>query len=178
MIAEFGHYALVLPLALALAQASVPIVGARKNDPVLMAVAGPTAIAQLLFVAIAFGALTICYVRSDFSVINVFENSHSAKPLIYKISGVWGNHEGSMLLWVLILALFSALVSIFGANLPSVLRSLVLAVPAWISSAFYLFILTTSNPCLRMANPPMQGRYLNPVLQDIGLALHPPMLHL
>ena len=118
MIAEFGHYALVLALALALVQASVPIVGARKNDPVLMAVAGPTAIAQLLFVAIAFGALTICYVRSDFSVINVFENSHSAKPLIYKISGVWGNHEGSMLLWVLILALFGALVALFGRNLP------------------------------------------------------------
>ena len=122
MIAEFGHYALVLALALALVQASVPIVGARKNDPVLMAVAGPTAIAQLLFVAIAFGALTICYVRSDFSVINVFENSHSAKPLIYKISGVWGNHEGSMLLWVLILSLFGALVALFGGNLPARLK--------------------------------------------------------
>src|SRR5580765_3089956 len=145
MIAEFGHYALVLALALALVQASVPIIGARRNDPALMAVAGPAAVAQLCFVAVAFGALIMCYVRSDFSVVNVFENSHSAKPLIYKITGVWGNHEGSMLLWVLILSLFSALVAIFGVNLPSTLRSLVLAVQGWIASAFYLFILITSN---------------------------------
>src|SRR5947209_5444097 len=119
MIAEFGHYALVLALALALVQASVPMVGARTNDPVLMAVAGPTAVAQFCFIAIAFAALTMCYVRSDFSVVNVFENSHSAKPLIYKLSGVWGNHEGSMLLWVLILSLFGALVALFGGNLPA-----------------------------------------------------------
>src|SRR5438128_12313456 len=121
MIAESGHYALVLALALALVQMTVPFVGARKNDPVLMAVAGPTAVAQLCFVALAFGALMICYVRSDFSVLNVFENSHSAKPLVYKLSGVWGNHEGSMLLWVFILTVFGALVAVFGANLPVVL---------------------------------------------------------
>ena len=178
MIAEFGHYALVLALALALVQASVPIVGARKNDPVLMAVAGPTAIAQLLFVAIAFGALTICYVRSDFSVINVFENSHSAKPLIYKISGVWGNHEGSMLLWVLILSLFGALVALFGGNLPARLKANVLAVQSWIAVAFFLFILATSNPFLRIVQPPFEGRDLNPILQDPGLAIHPPLLYL
>src|SRR4051794_527029 len=178
MIAEFGHYALVLALALALAQASVPIVGARKNDPVLMAVAGPTAIAQLLFVAIAFGALTICYVRSDFSVINVFENSHSAKPLIYKISGVWGNHEGSMLLWVLILSRFGALVALFGGNLPARLKANVLAVQSWIAVAFLLFILVTSNPFLRILQPPFEGRDLNPILQDPGLAIHPPLLYL
>ena len=93
MIAELGHYALVLALGLALVQACVPIIGVRKHDPVRMAVAGPTAIAQFCFVAIAFGALIICYVRSDFSVVNVFENSHSAKPLVYKITGVWGNHD-------------------------------------------------------------------------------------
>ncbi len=127
MIAELGHYALVLALGLALVQASVPLVGARKNDPALMAVAGPTAVAQFCFVAIAFAALTICYVRSDFSVVNVFENSHSAKPLIYKITGVWGNHEGSMLLWVLILSLFGALVALFGSNLPARLKANVLA---------------------------------------------------
>src|SRR3954462_7177843 len=178
MIAEFGHYALVLALALALVQASVPIVGARKNDPVLMAVAGPTAIAQLLFVAMAFGALTICYVRSDFSVINVFENSHSAKPLIYKISGVWGNHEGSMLLWVLILSLFGALVALFGGNLPARLKANVLAVQSWIAVAFLLFILATSNPFLRILEPPFEGRDLNPILQDPGLAIHPPLLYL
>src|SRR6266852_1613449 len=156
MIAEFGHYALVLALALALVQASVPMVGARKNDPVLMAVAGPTAVAQFLFVAIAFAALTACYVRSDFSVVNVFENSHSLKPLIYKISGVWGNHEGSMLLWVLILSVFGALVAIFGGNLPASLKANVLAVQSWIASAFYLFILVTSNPFLRIAAPPLE----------------------
>ena len=98
MIAELGHYALVLALGLALVQAVVPIYGARQNDPVLMSVAGAAAVTQFLFVALAFGALVACYVTSDFSVVNVFENSHSAKPLIYKITGVWGNHEGSMLL--------------------------------------------------------------------------------
>ena len=162
MIAELGHYALVLALGLALVQASVPIVGARKNDPALMAVAGPTAVVQFCFIAIAFAALTICYVRSDFSVVNVFENSHSAKPLVYKISGVWGNHEGSMLLWVLILGLFGALVALFGSNLPARLKANVLAVQSWIAVAFILFILVTSNPFLRIAEPPFEGRDLNP----------------
>jgi len=178
MIAEFGHYALVLALALALVEASVPIVGARKNDPVLMAVAGPAALAQFCFVAIAFAALMICYVRSDFSVLNVFENSHSAKPLVYKLSGVWGNHEGSMLLWVLILTLFGALVALFGGNLPARLKATVLAVQSSIAFAFILFILVTSNPFLRIAEPPFEGRDLNPILQDPGLAIHPPLLYL
>src|SRR5438105_8616854 len=178
MIAEFGHYALVLALALALVEASVPMVGARKNDPVLMAVAGPAALAQFCFVALAFAALTICYVRSDFSVLNVFENSHSAKPLVYKISGVWGNHEGSMLLWVLILSTFGALVAIFGGNLPAGLRANVLGVQSWIAVAFDLFILLTSNPFLRIHDAPIEGRDLNPLLQDPGLAIHPPMLYL
>src|SRR6201993_652265 len=178
MIAEFGHYALVLALALALVQASVPMVGARTNDPVLMAVAGPTAVAQFCFIAIAFAALTMCYVRSDFSVINVFENSHSAKPLIYKLSGVWGNHEGSMLLWVLILSLFGALVALFGGNLPARLKATVLAVQASIAVAFILFILVTSNPFLRIPEPPFEGRDLNPILQDPALPIHPPLLYL
>jgi cytochrome c-type biogenesis protein CcmF len=178
MIAEAGHYALVLALVLALVQSVVPMIGVKLGEPSLMSVAGSTAVAQFAFALFAFGALTLAYVLSDFSVVNVFENSHSAKPLLYKITGVWGNHEGSMLLWVLILSLFSALVAIFGANLPSVLRSLVLAVQGWIASAFYLFILITSNPFLRIADPPLEGRDLNPVLQDIGLAVHPPMLYL
>src|SRR2546429_5843322 len=177
MIAEFGHYALVLALALALVQASVPMVGARTNDPVLMAVAGPTAVAQFCFIATAFAALTMCYVRSDFSVVNVFENSHSAKPLIYKLSGVWGNHEGSMRLWVFILTVFGALVALFGANLPARLRATVLSVQSSIAVAFDLFILLTSNPFLRIADPPFEGRDLNPVLQDPGLAIHPPLLY-
>src|SRR6266480_864825 len=178
MIAEFGHYALVLALALALVQASVPMIGARKDDPVLMAVAGPTAVGQFCFVAMAFAALMTCYVRSDFSVVNVFENSHSAKPLVYKLSGVWGNHEGSMLLWVFILGLFGALVALLGNNLPTRLKALVLAVQSWIAVAFELFILVTSNPFLRIGDAPLEGRDLNPILQDPGLAVHPPLLYL
>jgi cytochrome c-type biogenesis protein CcmF len=175
---EFGHYALVLALALALVQAIVPLWGARRNDATLMGVAGSTALAQFVFVAASFAALTACYVGSDFSVQNVFQNSHSAMPLLYKYTSVWGNHEGSMLLWVLILALFGALVALFGANLPDTLRANVLAVQAWIASAFYLFILMTSNPFLRFAQTPAEGRDLNPILQDIGLAVHPPLLYL
>ncbi|WOH68408.1 heme lyase CcmF/NrfE family subunit [Bradyrhizobium sp. BWA-3-5] len=178
MIAEAGHYALVLALALALIQSIVPMLGARWGDHALMNVARSTALAQLLFVGASFTALTMLHVVSDFSVANVFENSHSMKPLLYKITGVWGNHEGSMLLWVLILALFGGLVAAFGNNLPLSLRAHVLAVQGWIAAAFYLFILVTSNPFLRIASPPIEGRDLNPVLQDIGLAVHPPMLYL
>ncbi|MBW7969919.1 heme lyase CcmF/NrfE family subunit [Bradyrhizobium sp. BR 10289] len=178
MIAESGHYALVLALALALIQSIVPLIGARLRDAALMNVARSTALAQLLFVGASFVALVTLHVNSDFSVANVYENSHSMKPLLYKITGVWGNHEGSMLLWVSILALFGGLVAAFGNNLPLSLRAHVLAVQAWIASAFYLFILITSNPFLRIVNPPIEGRDLNPVLQDIGLAVHPPMLYL
>ena len=178
MIAESGHYALVLAFGLALIQSTVPILGARWHDYALMNVARSTAVAQLLFVAASFAALVTLHVSSDFSVVNVVENSHSMKPLIYKITGVWGNHEGSMLLWVSILALFGGMVAIFGNNLPISLRAHVLAAQAWIASAFYLFILVTSNPFLRIANPPIEGQDLNPVLQDIGLAVHPPMLYL
>jgi len=178
MIAEAGHYALVLALGLALIQAIVPIIGARLRDPALMNVARSTAVAQMLFAVASFGALVALHVTSDFSVANVYENSHSLKPLIYKITGVWGNHEGSMLLWVLILAVFGGLVATFGGNLPTSLRAHVLAAQAWIATSFYLFILITSNPFLRIANPPIEGRDLNPVLQDIGLAVHPPLLYL
>ncbi len=178
MIAEAGHYALVLALVLALIQSVVPVIGARLRDPGLMNVARSTALTQFAFTAASFAALTWLHVTSDFSVANVFENSHSLKPMIYKITGVWGNHEGSMLLWVLILALFGALVAAFGNNLPRSLRAHVLAVQGWVGAAFYLFILATSNPFARIANPPMEGRDLNPILQDIGLAIHPPMLYL
>jgi cytochrome c-type biogenesis protein CcmF len=178
MIPEIGHFALVLALLVGIAQASVPMIGARRNDPRLMGVAESTALAQFGFVAAAFAALTACYVRSDFSVLTVFENSHSAMPLIYKFTSVWGNHEGSMLLWVLILTLFGALVAGFGRNMPESFKACVLAVQAWIAVAFYLFILLTSNPFLRLAPAPFEGRDLNPVLQDVGLAVHPPMLYL
>jgi cytochrome c-type biogenesis protein CcmF len=175
---EFGHYALVLALALALVQGTVPLWGAHTRDATLMSVGGSTAMAQLVFVAASFAALTACYIASDFSVENVVQNSHSTMPLIYKYTSVWGNHEGSMLLWVLILALFGAMVALFGGNLPDTLRANVLAVQAWIAVAFYIFILMTSNPFLRVAQAPAEGRDLNPILQDLGLAIHPPLLYL
>ncbi len=178
MIAEIGHYALVLALGLSLVQGVVPLLGARSGDVVLCRTAEPLALAQFGFVTLSFTALTACYVGSDFSVANVYENSHSAMPLIYKFTSVWGNHEGSMLLWVLILSIFGAWVAYSGTNLPLTLRVTVLAVQSWIAAAFYAFILATSNPFLRLAQVPAEGRDLNPLLQDIGLALHPPFLYL
>ncbi|MCM5558597.1 heme lyase CcmF/NrfE family subunit [Pleomorphomonas sp. JP5] len=178
MIVEFGHFALILALAVAVAQSILPVVGFFRRDPALMAVAPRASMMQLLLVAIAFSALTYAYLVSDFSLLNVVENSHSEKPLIYKFSGVWGNHEGSMLLWALILAVFGAAVAAFGGNLPQTLKANVLAVQGWISTAFLAFILTTSNPFLRLAEPPIEGKDLNPVLQDVGLAIHPPLLYL
>ena len=178
MIPELGHYALMLALGLALIQGTMPIVGTRTNDPALMSIAVPAALAQFAFVAIAFGALAECYVASDFSVLNVFENSNSQMPLIYRLTSIWGNHEGSMMLWISILAFFGAMVAIFGGNLPAKLKANALAVQAWIAAAFELFILATSNPFVRIAEAPFEGRDLNPILQDPGLAFHPPLLYL
>ena len=178
MTPELGHFALVLALGLGLIQSIVPVIGVHRRDGSLMRLAGSTALAQFVFVALSFLALTVCYVTSDFSVATVYENSHSMMPLVYKVTSVWGNHEGSMLLWVLILSLFGALVALFGNNLPAALKSHVLAVQSWIACAFYLFILLTSNPFLRLASAPFEGRDLNPILQDIGLAIHPPLLYL
>src|SRR3979490_3115537 len=142
-----------------------------------MGVAEPTALAQFGFVAFSFAALVACYVMSDFSVATVFDNSHSTMPLIYKFTSVWGNHEGSMLLWVLILSLFGALAAGFGGNIPAALKATVLSVQSWVAAAFYLFILITSNPFQRLADAPFEGRDLNPILQDLGLAIHPPILY-
>ncbi len=178
MIAEVGHYALVLALLLSLVQATVPMVGAARGNAAWMEVARPAAVGQLVFVAVAFFALMYAFVTSDFSVVNVAQNSHSAKPMLYKISGVWGNHEGSMLLWVLILALFGSMVAIFGRNLPAELRARVLAIQGLIALGFLAFILATSNPFERLDPPPFDGRDLNPLLQDPGLAFHPPFLYL
>ena len=178
MIAELGHFALALALVLALLQASLPLIGARRGNLAWMAVGGSTALAQFALVALAFVALVHAYVTSDFSLINVADNSHSAKPLLYKITGVWGNHEGSMLLWVLILSLFGAAVAWFGTNLPPDLRARVLAVQGMIGAGFLAFILFTSNPFLRQVPAPIDGQGLNPILQDPGLAIHPPFLYL
>src|SRR5262245_11473682 len=176
--AEVGHYALVLALALMLVQSSVPLLGLRWREERLVAVSGSTPVMSFALIALAFLSLVAAYVTSDFSVRNVFENSHSSKLLLFKITGVWGNHEGSMLLWVLILSLFGALVALFSSNLPSALRARVLAVQGWIGSAFLLFILFTSNPFARLDPAPLEGQDLNPILQDIGLAIHPPFLYL
>jgi len=178
MIVEIGHFALVLALAAALAQTIVPFWGARVGDRGLMEVGRSAALTQLALIAIAFAALVNAHLTSDFSVLNVAENSHSAVPAIYKISGVWGNHEGSMLLWVLILAVFGALVALFGRALPAALRADALAVQGLISVAFLAFILLTSNPFERLMPAPFEGRDLNPILQDPGLAIHPPLLYL
>lgn len=178
MITEFGHFALILALMVALVQTVVPLVGAHYRWSGWMAVAEPAAVAQFILVAASFGALTYAFVTSDFSLSLVVNNSHSAKPMLYKITGVWGNHEGSMLLWVLIVALFGAAAAFFGSNLPQTLRARVLAVQGAIGVAFLMFSLFTSNPFLRMAVPPMDGTDLNPLLQDPGLAFHPPFLYL
>ena len=178
MIVEIGHFALVLAFALALVQFAAPLAGTRLGDERLMAIGGPAAIAGCALVALSFAALTAAYVTSDFSVVNVWENSHSQKPMLYKVTGVWGNHEGSMLLWILILALFGALVAVFGRNLPPSLRANVLSIQGLIGVAFLLFLLATSNPFARLEPAPLEGNDLNPLLQDIGLAVHPPLLSL
>src|SRR5215208_2472760 len=178
MIPELGQFALILALAVALVQGSLPFVGAARGDVRLMALGRTAALTQAFLVILAFGALTQAYVTSDFSVANVVANSHSAKPLVYKISGVWGNHEGSMLLWALILAVFGAAVALFGANLPDTLRARVLAIQALIGVGFLAFLLFTSNPFERLSPAPADGNGLNPLLQDPGLAFHPPLLYL
>lgn len=178
MIAESGHFALILALGVALFQTCVPMAGAIRGGLRWMEAGRAAAVLQLILLFWSFTALTIAFVTSDFSVALVYENSHSAKPLLYKFSGVWGNHEGSMLLWVLILALFGAAVAGLGQTLPPTLRARVLSVQGAIGAAFLSFILLTSNPFLRIGNPPLNGRDLNPLLQDPGLAFHPPFLYL
>jgi len=178
VIAEIGHFALMLALAVALVQMTVPMVGAQTGRAAWMATGTPAAQLQFVLIAISFAALTRAYVVSDFSLINVEQNSHSAKPMIYKVTGVWANHEGSMLLWVLILALFGMLVASFGRNLPPRLKARVLGVQGMIGFGFVLFILATSNPFTRQPFPPMDGRGMNPLLQDPGVAFHPPFLYM
>ncbi len=178
MIVELGHFALILAFAVAIVQAVVPMVGAHKGWRGWMAVAEPAATAQFLLTLAAFAALTYAFVVSDFSLRLVVLNSHTDKPMLYKISGVWGNHEGSMLLWILILTLFGACAAWFGGGLPPTLRARVLGVQSAIAVAFFAFILFTSNPFTRLAVPPMNGEDLNPLLQDPGLAFHPPFLYL
>jgi len=178
MTAELGHFALIFAFMVAIVQMVVPQVGAYKGWNGWMQMAVPASIVQFLMTLLAFGALTYAFVVSDFSLNVVVANSHSAKPMLYKISGTWGNHEGSMLLWVLILTLFGAMVGVFGRGLPPSLKARVLSVQSTIAVAFFAFLLFTSNPFARLAFPPMDGQGLNPLLQDPGLAFHPPFLYL
>ncbi|WP_424810762.1 heme lyase CcmF/NrfE family subunit [Roseococcus sp. YIM B11640] len=177
MIPELGHFALILAAMLAVAQSVLPLVGAQRGDARMMGSAAPLAVAGLLAVLAAFAALMWSYATNDTTVSNVVANSHSLKPLIYKLSGTWGNHEGSMVLWALVLALCSASVAVFGRGLPSALQARVIAVLGTISIGFLAFILFTSNPFQRVWPPAPDGNGLNPLLQDIGLAIHPPLLY-
>jgi cytochrome c-type biogenesis protein CcmF len=178
VVAELGHFALIVALVVAAVQATVPLIGAARGDDALIAVARPAAGMQFLMAALAFFALMYCFVQSDFSLLAVFQSSHSLKPLLYKVTGVWGNHEGSLLLWILILTGFGAAVAGFGRNLPPSLMARVLSVQAMVGVGFLAFILFTSNPFERVFPVPAEGRGLNPLLQDPGLAIHPPFLYL
>ncbi len=178
MLIELAHFALVLALIVACVQSVVPLVGAHKGWRGWMAVADPAATAQLILIGFSFAVLTWAFVVSDFSLRLVTLNSHTDKPMLYKVTGVWGNHEGSLLLWVLILALFGASAAWFGQGLPERLRARVLAVQGSVGVAFLAFMLFTSNPFQRLATPPLNGQDLNPLLQDPGLAFHPPFLYL
>jgi cytochrome c-type biogenesis protein CcmF len=178
MIAELGLYALILAALVSLLQGTVPLIGAARRRIAWMVFADHAALVQLALVALAFGCLVAVFVTSDFSVRLVAANSHSLNPMLYKIAGAWGNHEGSLLLWVLILALFGAAVACFGNGLPATLKARVLAVQGLIGLGFHAFMLTTSNPFARLDPAPLDGNELNPLLQDPGLAFHPPMLYL
>ncbi len=178
MINELGHFALVLAFAVSIAQSIIPMWGAHKGYAEPMRFAQPAAITAFLLVGLSFAALTHAFLNSDFSLKVVASNSHSLKPLLYKISGVWGNHEGSMLLWVLILTLFGGLVAALGNAIPPELKARTLAVQGMVGVAFLAFILFTSNPFDRLPFPPEDGSGLNPLLQDPGLAFHPPFLYL
>ena len=178
MIIELGHLALILAFNLSIVQLIVPMIGIKYKWSNLIRLSGPLASFQFLLTFISFGALMNAFITSDFSVKLVVENSHSLKPMLYKISGTWGNHEGSMLLWVLILTFFGFLVACFGSNLRTDFKARVLSVQSAIASCFFAFILFTSNPFERYSIAPLNGQDLNPLLQDPGLAFHPPFLYM
>lgn len=179
MLAEVGHFSLIIALSVALLQATLPLWGAHRNYTLWMAVARPAALVQFLFVVLAFVSLIALFLQNDFTVSYVAMQSNSHLPYWYKISAVWGGHEGSLLLWVLILAGWSAAVAVFSSTLPLDAVSRILAVMGWISIGFLLFILLTSNPFDRLLpNFPLDGNDLNPLLQDVGLIIHPPTLYM
>jgi cytochrome c-type biogenesis protein CcmF len=178
MIPELGHFALIVALCIACVQALVPLLGAARGEPAWMGLARPAAQGQFVFVAIAFACLAYCFVSNDFSVLNVANNSNSALPAAYRFAATWGSHEGSLLLWVLMLGLWMVGVSVFSRHLPAPLSARILSVMAMISVGFLLFMLFTSNPFERLLPAPADGRDLNPLLQDPGMVIHPPMLYM
>ncbi len=178
MIAELGHFALMIALVFALLGAVVPHYGLARGNARLISLADNAVLGQFLMAVVAYAALTYSFLISDFSVYAVAAHSHSAKPLLYKISGVWGNHEGSLMFWVLVLTLFGTAVAVKGKRLPLRFRSRVLAVQSALVLGFLLFVIFTSNPFTRLDPAPLEGNGLNPLLQDPGLAFHPPMLYL
>ncbi|WP_068638575.1 heme lyase CcmF/NrfE family subunit [Thauera butanivorans] len=178
MIPELGHFALVLALVLALVQAIVPMIGASRNRLALMAVGRPAAQGQFFFILFSYTCLTWAFIQSDFSVQLAAANSHSATPLMYKITGVWGNHEGSLLLWAMSLSLWTVAVTVFSRNLPDAFVARVLGVLGWVSTGFLSFLLVTSNPFERLLPAVGEGRDLNPLLQDPGMIIHPPLLYM
>ncbi len=178
MIPEFGQFALVVALVCALLQATLPLIGTVKNIPAWISVARPAAQAQFLALAISFACLVYIFIQSDFSVLYAAENSNTKLPLVYRISAVWGAHEGSLLLWALVLGIWTFAVTIFSKKIPDVMIARVLSVMGITSIGFILFILMTSNPFERIFPVPVEGRDLNPLLQDFGLAIHPPMLYM
>jgi cytochrome c-type biogenesis protein CcmF len=177
MIPELGHFALILALSLALCQGILPLIGAHRNDAALMSVARTAAQGQLFFVAFAFGCLTWAFLQSDFSVAYVAANSQLALPTVYKVSAVWAAHEGSLLLWILLMGLWTVAVGRFSHHLPDSFSSRVIGVLGLLSTGFLLFTLLTSNPFIRLSPAPIDGSDLNPLLQDLGLAIHPPILY-
>ncbi|HSD70616.1 MAG TPA: cytochrome c biogenesis protein CcsA, partial [Woeseiaceae bacterium] len=177
MIPEIGHFALILALSLAICQALLPLAGAHRGDQAMMAVARPAALGQLLFVSVAFVCLAWSFLQSDFSVLYVANHSQLALPDIYKFSAVWGAHEGSLLLWTLILAIWTVAVGRYSGDLPLSFSARVMGVLGLLSCGFLLFTLLTSNPFERLIPAPPDGADLNPLLQDPGLAIHPPILY-
>jgi len=178
MIPEIGHFALILALCLALIQGTVPLIGAQKKISSWVEVAAPAAIGQTLFIMFSFGCLTYAFLTDDFSVGYAARQSNTELPVMYKVSSVWGGHEGSLLLWTMFLSMWTAAVALFSRAMPLIMRGRVLAVMGLISVGFLLFMLLTSNPFDRMFPTPLEGRSLNPLLQDFGLIIHPPMLYM
>ena len=178
MIPELGNFALILALLLSITQVVFPIIGAARGIPSWIALARPVVQGQFVFVAIAFGCLAYSFVNNDFSVLNVAQNSNSKLPIQYRFAATWGSHEGSLLLWTLMLASWSIAVSVFSRHLPDDMVARVLGVMGVISAGFLLFMLFTSNPFDRLFPAAFEGSDLNPLLQDAGMVVHPPMLYM